>query len=329
MYIFSKTRAMGLLAVLAAFAWAAVGPGASIFGGASARLVAFEPLPAYENGESCEWEVAAPQASNLPTSVSQLMPRAASQLPGAPAGLTPRPPLRYIQDAYASFSGVSVDPVHNEVVFNDENKFRVMVYDRLANTPAPGEVTQPKRAIGGLNTRTQYNSGVYIDPKDRHIYVVNNDTVHELTIYGPDKNGDVEPTRMISGTPYGSFGIAADETTGELFFTVQHSGAIMTFPKTAAKDAPPSRMILGSSTQMADPHGIAFDPKNRVLFVANWGASRTPVINPNAPATDPYPRAAVPGSGKFVPPSITVYPADAKGDIAPLHIIQGPKTGLN
>jgi DNA-binding beta-propeller fold protein YncE len=326
MHIYSRTRVVALLAVLGAFAWAVI-PGGSLFGGATTRLVAFEPLPTYDNGESCEWEVAAPQAPPLaPNALRLLQSPAASQLPSATG--TPRPPMRYIQDAYASFSGVSVDPVHNEVVFNDENKFRVFVFDRLANTPAPDAVTTPKRVIGGLNTRTQYNSGIYIDPKDRHIYVVNNDTVHELTIYGPQANGDVAPDRMIGGTPYGSFGMTVDEAAGELFFTVQHSGAIMTFPKTAKKDDPATRMILGPSTHMADPHGIAFDSKNRVLYVANWGASRTPVIAPNAAPTD-YPRTAVPGSGTFVPPSITVYPADGKGDVAPLRVIQGPKTGLN
>ena len=37
----------------------------------------------------------------------------------------------------------------------------------------------------------------------------------------------------------------------------------------------------------------------------------------------------IPGSGRFDPPSITVYPLKANGDVAPLRVIQGDKTGLS
>src|SRR3990172_8018343 len=37
----------------------------------------------------------------------------------------------------------------------------------------------------------------------------------------------------------------------------------------------------------------------------------------------------VPGSGRFLPPSITVYRLDASGDTPPLRVLQGPKTRLN
>ena len=35
------------------------------------------------------------------------------------------------------------------------------------------------------------------------------------------------------------------------------------------------------------------------------------------------------GSGKFLPPSISVYPLKASGDIPPLRVIEGPNTRLN
>jgi hypothetical protein len=38
---------------------------------------------------------------------------------------------------------------------------------------------------------------------------------------------------------------------------------------------------------------------------------------------------AVPGSGKILPPSITVYAKDAKGDAAPRRTILGPKTEMD
>jgi 6-phosphogluconolactonase (cycloisomerase 2 family) len=37
----------------------------------------------------------------------------------------------------------------------------------------------------------------------------------------------------------------------------------------------------------------------------------------------------VPGSGQFFPPSIAVYSLKASGDVAPLRVIQGPKTQMN
>jgi DNA-binding beta-propeller fold protein YncE len=40
-------------------------------------------------------------------------------------------------------------------------------------------------------------------------------------------------------------------------------------------------------------------------------------------------RAGKPEYGKFEPPSITVYPMKASGDVAPLRVIEGPKTQLN
>ena len=38
---------------------------------------------------------------------------------------------------------------------------------------------------------------------------------------------------------------------------------------------------------------------------------------------------AVPGSGRTLPPAITVYAKTATGDAAPLRVIEGPRTGLN
>jgi DNA-binding beta-propeller fold protein YncE len=65
---------------------------------------------------------------------------------------------------------------------------------------------------------------------------------------------------------------------------------------------------------MSYVHGIAIDPKNKNLFVANWGT------------ISDY---STPGTGRFEDPSISVYPLDASGDAAPVRVIQGDKTQLN
>ena len=301
---------------------------------AEARLVAFESLASTGAGETCEWEVAGPQFP------SYAAPAAAGmQLPPADARMevARRQPLTFIHDPYPSFSSIAVDPVRNEIVMTDENRFRIMVYDRLAVTPASAEQTTPKRVINGLNTHTQYASDVYVDPPTGEIYVINNDTVHNTTIYGRAAAGDAPPDREFV-SPYGNFGTAVDESRQEMYLTLQHNSAIMVYKKASGMKDTAVRLIQGDKTRMGDPHGIAFDPKNRLLYVANYGTSHSVKMGttgqggrpriPNWPAGN-YTSEIIKGSGKFELPSITVLSADANGDVAPLRVIQGPKTGMN
>jgi DNA-binding beta-propeller fold protein YncE len=73
-------------------------------------------------------------------------------------------------------------------------------------------------------------------------------------------------------------------------------------------------MLQGINTGLEAPHGLAVDVKNQLLYVDNWGM------------TD---QIALPGSGRFNPPSIKVYPLNAKGDTPPVRVIQGDNTQLN
>ena len=244
-----------------------------------------------------------------------------------------------IRDRYASYSSVAVDPTNNEVVVTDENLFNVLVYNRLDNTP-PAAITEPKRAIGGLKTKIEFQSGVYIDPKNGDIYAVNNDTVDTLVIFSRQAKGDIRPDRELH-TPHGTFGIAVDEEQQELLLTVQHDSAVVTFQKTAKDDEAPIRLLQGDHTLLADPHGMALDKKNDLIFVTNHGSVHQ--VRPGAVAARGRTREsdlqksnwplgfsnAIPGSGKNLPPSVTVYPRTASGDTAPLRVIQGPKTQMN
>jgi DNA-binding beta-propeller fold protein YncE len=299
-----------------------------------ARLVAFEPMAHFGANETCEWETAAPQFPSYAAAGA-----AAAQLPPADARLAvaKRPPLTFIQDPYPNYSSIAVDPVRNEIVVTDENRFRIMVYDRTAVTPASAEATTPKRVINGLNTHTQYASDVYIDPPTGEIYVINNDTVHNTTIYGRQANGDSPPDREFV-SPYGNFGAAVDESRQEMYLTLQHNSAIMVYKKSSGMKDYAVRLIQGDKTRMGDPHGIAFDPKNRLLYVANYGTSHQVKMGttgsggrpriPNWPAGN-YGQEIIKGTGKFELPSIVVLPADSNGDVAPVRVIQGPKTGFN
>ena len=311
-----------------------------------ARLVAVERLePA---GAMCAWGPGRPSAV------------AASQTPAARAvagtscahegcaDVAARQPLRSIQDPYPGFSAIAVDPVRNEVVLIDEFHSNILVYDRLAHTPPSAPRTEPKRAIGGPRTRSQYVSSVYVDPTSGDIYAVNNDSLVSLNVFGREAGGNVSPDRHLT-TPYGSFGMAVDEEQQELFLTVQHDGAVVVWPKTAQGDRPPRRLLQGDRTHLADPHDIVLDPTNELMFIANYGTSRraeqrnlgpggSPLLPRilNWPAGNLRPRLdagyrheVVRGTGHFGPPSIAVFPADAHGNTPPLRVIEGPNAQLN
>jgi DNA-binding beta-propeller fold protein YncE len=74
-----------------------------------------------------------------------------------------------------------------------------------------------------------------------------------------------------------------------------------------------------SNSYLAIPGTIGgFEPAP-MPRIPNWPAGANPQ----------YRHEVVLGSGKFGPPSITVYPADAHGNVAPLRIIEGPKAQLD
>ena len=195
----------------------------------------------------------------------------------------------------------------------DENLFGIKVFNRLDNTPPTANFTEPKREIaGGETTKLQFNCGLYVDPKTGDIYSITNDTVDTMTVFPVNAKGEVKPKRELR-TPHGTFGISVDENAQEIYLTVQHQNSVVVFPKMAQGQDKPSRSLQGDKTQLEDPHGVAVDYQNKLMFVSNHG-------NGIVAATD---------SGKFEPPSITVYPLNAAGDTAPLRINEGARTRLN
>ena len=234
------------------------------------QLVSIEPLP--EVGPTCELEPAGigraaqfffPHVSAAPAGAG---PAALQQGQGSTAsgGAVPddatrlaasqRTPVRVIRDPYPSFSSVAVDPIRDEVVLTDDNLFQILVYDRLANTPPTAALTEPKRVLGGLRTKIEFQAGLYVDPANGDIYAVNNDTVNTLVIFSEQKAGNVPPDREFY-TPHGTYGIAVDEGAQELYLTSQHDSAIVVFRKTAQKEESPVRLLQGDRTGLATPHG--------------------------------------------------------------------------
>jgi len=154
------------------------------------RLVSIEPLPD-AGGEICE-PVPVTRKEMLLAALEQRQ-EAHEAAKAAPAGRSAATedrsrlkPVRWIRDPYAAYSSVAVDPINNEVVMTDENLFQILVYDRTTTTPPSARLSEPKRIIAGLNTKIEFQCGLYIDPKNGNIYAVNNDTVDTLVIF--DRN---------------------------------------------------------------------------------------------------------------------------------------------
>ena len=226
-----------------------------------------------------------------------------------------------IKDPYPSFSAVAVNPEENMLVVTDENMFQIMEYDRRDNTPPRARLTEPKRVISGPDTKAEMMCGVYIDPVTKEIYVLNNDTQDWMPVFSRDARGNAKPSRFLA-TPHGTFGLAVNEETQQIFMTVQHENAVYVYRKQASGEEKPLRVLMGGDTQLEDPHGIALDVKNKLMFVSNFGNAQ--VIPPGSPGG----RGA--GTyGKFEPPSITVYPLEASGNTKPLWTIEGPQTQMN
>lgn len=274
------------------------------------QLIAMESLPLMNgetDGQMCEW---VPASAVAPASFFQ----GQGALSGASTGVEiEREPVRIIRDTYATYSAIALDLNTNEVYLQDENLFGVKVFNRLDNTPANASFTEPKRVLGGLETKLEFNCGLYIDPVSGDMYSVNNDTVDTMVVFPRNAQGNVKPTRELE-TPHRTYGIAVDEAAQELYLAVQYPPEVVVYRKMASGTEEPIRRVAGDRTQLEDAHGIALDTKNGLMFVSNHGSDSN---------------YEVPGSGKFHPPSITVYPLKANGNVAPLRIIEGPRTRLN
>lgn len=283
--------------------------------GDSPHLISVQPLPTIEGAE-CEWApatVSQSLATRIESEYSFARFRTDVSANGRATINADRYPARIIRDTSPTYSAVAVDLNSNEVFLQDENIFRVEVFNRLENTPPTADFTEPKRVLGGIKTNLEFNCALYIDPTNGDIYSVNNDNLDRMVIFSREARGNVPPKRMLN-TPHRTFGVAVDEEKQELYLTVQHPPQVVVYRKMASGSEKPIRVLAGDRTKLHDAHGIAIDTKNNLIFVSNHGSASNRQVG---------------GSGKFYPPSITVYSLHASGDTSPLRVITGPKTELN
>jgi 6-phosphogluconolactonase (cycloisomerase 2 family) len=284
----------------------------------SARLVSIEEWP--DVGEVCQWEPASADSSvasglgtnNLFAALQAGSANAASQRGEGTTDLT-RPPVRQLWDTDPAYTAIAVDTRSDEVVLQDGNTWSIKIFDRSENTPPTAARSEPKRMIVGGKSEIQFNSGVYVDPANGDIYSVENDTGDAIVVFSHDARGDTEPKRELH-VIHRAFAIDVDEVKQEMYVTVNHPPQVAVYRKMASGDEKPLRVLRGDRTRLSDVHGVAVDIKNQLLFVNSWGNITT--------------EANVSG-GRNELPSIAVYPLNAGGDVAPLRVIEGPRTQMN
>lgn len=235
------------------------------------------------------------------------------------------PPTRMLEDPYPSFNGVAVDPESNLAFLSDTNRKSLLVYDRTAGGKSPAE-TPPRQHIIGPATLIGYIAGVTFDTARREIYAVNNDIEDSLMVFPYEGTGNAKPSRALL-IPHGAWGIALNKARGEFSLSIQDgsTNAVVTYDREAQGFDPPKRVLAGTDTGLADPHGIYVDDARGEMFISNWGSWN---VRLGRYTTSIQEKVDPPG-GSFREPSISVYASDAHGNTKPLRTIQGPATGMN
>jgi DNA-binding beta-propeller fold protein YncE len=234
-------------------------------------------------------------------------------------------PLRQVSDPYPVFNGIAIDPVNNLVAMSDVNRKSLLSYGRTAGSSGRG-ITDPRRQLFGPLTNVGFVAGILLDPERREILAVNNDIEDTLIALPYDAQGNEAPTRILS-VPHQAWGLAMSRAHDQIAITVEIQEAVVFYKRDAKNVEAPMRYIRGPNAGLADPHGIFWDDRHNEIGVANHGNFRG-LLKDVGGGCVPTGNAE-PESGAVLPPSITVFSGDARGDAKPLRVVQGEKTGLD
>jgi DNA-binding beta-propeller fold protein YncE len=250
------------------------------------------------------------------------------------------PPARVVSDPYPTFHSVAVDAQHNRVVMTDSNRMGVLSYDRTAHSTG-NEVTKPLTHFRGPATGMMFVAGVALDPERQEIYTVDNDIGDRMMVFPYAAVGNARPKRALH-VPHQAWGLSLNKKRDEMAVTVEGSNLVVIYRREASGEEQPVRLIRGGKTGLGDPHGVFFDPVNDELLVANHGNRSSRQWEGEAPVRAREGGEAAgnarqePGAagerllgGRFEPPSITVFAGDAKGNAAPVRVVQGPRAQLD
>jgi hypothetical protein len=240
-------------------------------------------------------------------------------------------PIRVVSDPYPTLHSVVVDAERNRVFRSDPNRHALWSYDRLAASKAREQI-EPLTGIRGPATGMMFIAAVTIDRERQEIYTVDNDIGDRMMVFPYDGNGNIKPARVLD-VPHQAWGLSISKERDELAVSVESPREVVIYKRTASGHDQPLRTIRGPKTGIGDPHGVFLDGINNEIILANHGnQGGRPAPPGDAPPRQRGQRPAEPRpveGGRFDEPSITVYNADAHGDVAPIRKIQGDRTGLN
>jgi len=234
-------------------------------------------------------------------------------------------PLRQVYDPYPVFNGIAIDPENNFAAMSDVNRKSLLTYARRSDSRA-GEISVPQRQVFGPLTDVGFVAGILLDPQQKEIFAVNNDIEDTMVVLPYSAEGNHAPKRILS-VPHQAWGVALSRTHDQIALTVELQNAVVIYKRDARNVEAPVRVIRGPNAGLADPHGIFWDDRNNEIGVANHGNYRGLVKDEGAGCVPTG--TADPETGAVLPPSITFYSGDAKGDTRPLRAIQGDKTRLD
>lgn len=172
---------------------------------------------------------------------------------------------------------------------------------------ASGDPT-PIRYISGSNTHFNEPSYLYVTPKGK-LYV-SNFGGESVNVYAPGANGNVAPVQEITGPNTGLYkatGVAVDGK-GRIYVSSVQPGSpsgccVTVFAKNANGDATPIQKISGAYSGLTTPNGIGLDANDNIYVTQYPGNSATA--------------------------SVAVFKKGTNGDVPPIRMIVGSKTGID
>ncbi len=196
-------------------------------------------------------------------------------------------PVRIIQGPHTQLDNpdrLEVDPVHNEIFIPGGD--RILVFPR----DGKGDVA-PVRVIRGPDTKLDRAGSIAVDP-DHNLIIVGLGTAavggvfgHENTgsmlIFNRTDTGNALPRAVIGGPKSGIVSIHQIRTyppkgwiiaaqPGEAYTQAEPEGVFIgVWSINDNGDVPPRWKIAGPKSKMKKPRGVALDPKNKEIIVAD------------------------------------------------------------
>jgi hypothetical protein len=172
---------------------------------------------------------------------------------------------------------LEIDAVHGEIIVPNRSSILVFSMEAEGNVP-------PIRVIEGSNTELAGIRAVAVDPVN-NLLIAGTDLrdgmgASGLVIFDRTANGNVKPLRIIRGPNTGITRVTQMQTysPGGWLVVTQPGKADVQEPEGAFVgvwslfddgDVPPRWVIGGPKSKLKKPRGVALNPKNREMIVAD------------------------------------------------------------